>query len=486
MTQLHILYKRLSETRRLDFVLLLALFICALAAGSVLFFLKRQHDQQAHLQATEMVLIEGESLLNTLCELGIACSTNPVPEEWRRFSTIVNSAFSVRKDVQSVSITRDGVTIFHRQAGGLNSPQPAPTGSAEIAPKKMADTVMSRRTLAIGGIKQPVFVISRETRLSDGSKVLTEATFKREAVGTEERTARRLVSSLFAFSIAVLILSFSACACVLVIALARDRRRELRARQEEHLAFSGVLANGILHDFRNPMSAVRLDAQMLGKEMKRPDGFRHERVRDLSERIARTMERMDKVFQEFLFLAKPADEKPESVDVEQVVRECLDTLAPRVEQAGVVVKTVRLHELPRATAFPFALRRALLNVLMNAIQFAPKGSEITVALSLHGGHVVTDVLDRGPGIPPEKREKIFEMFVTGRPEGTGLGLFLARTAIRRCGGDIQALARDGGGADIRLILPCTSEPVCSPSSPDQGQTRRSAPTPDSQLSTPNS
>ena len=452
MTRLRTLFKRLSDTRRLDFVLVLALLSCALAAGGVLFFLKRQHDQQAHLQATEMVLKEGECLLNALCELGIACSTNPVPSVWRQFSTIVDSAFSVRKDVQSVSISRDGVTVFHRQAGGLATP-PTPVGWTEKAPRKMADTVMSTRTLEIGGVKQPVFVISRETRLGDGSRVLTEATFKREAVGTEELSARRLVSSLFAFSVAVLTLSFSVCAFVLVIAVARDRRREQRARQEEHLAFSGVLANGILHDFRNPMSAVRLDAQMLGKEMKRPDGFRTERVCDLSERIARTMERMDKVFQEFLFLAKPADEKPEGVDIELVVKECVDTLSPRVEQAGVTVKTVRLHDLPHATAFPFALRRALLNVLMNAVQFAPKGSEITLTLTHQSGRVVTDVLDRGPGIPPEKREKVFEMFVTGRPEGTGLGLFLARTAIRRCGGDIQALARDGGGADIRISLP---------------------------------
>ena len=51
------------------------------------------------------------------------------------------------------------------------------------------------------------------------------------------------------------------------------------------------------------------------------------------------------------------------------------------------------------------------------------------------------------------RDKVFEMFVTGRPEGTGLGLFLARTAVRRCGGDIQAHERSGGGADLRIILP---------------------------------
>jgi len=506
MTWLRTLLKRLLDTRRLDFVLLLVLISSALAAGGVLSILRWKHDQLAHLRATEMVLQEGESLLNTLCERGIACSTNPVPSEWRQFSTIVDSAFAVRKDVQSVSVSRDGVTVFHRQAGGLNEP-PMPPGFNPKKARTFPNTVMSRRTLEIGGVKQPVFVISRETRLNDGSRVLTEATFKREAVGTEELSARKLVSSLFAFSIGVLVLSFSVCAFVLVVAVARDRRREQRSRQEEHLAFSGVLANGILHDFRNPMSAVRLDAQMLGKEMKRVDGFRPERVRDLSERIARTMDRMDKVFQEFLFLAKPADEKPENIDMEQVVRECVDTLAPRVEQAGLTVKTARSGDLPQAAAYPFALRRAFLNVLMNAIQFAPKGSVIDVALAHRGDRVIADVLDRGPGIPLNLREKVFEMFVTGRPEGTGLGLFLARTAIRRCGGEIQALARDGGGTDVRITLPAcptrtgepmcspssgepvcspssgepvcspsSGEPVCSPSSETNGQTHRSAPT----------
>ena len=442
---------------RLEIILLLSLFTSALIAGGVLFFLKDQHDRQAHLVATETVLREGEALLDAINGLSIAGTPILTPVKWRQFSTVVDSAFSVRKDVQSISVSRDGVTVFHRQAGGLRPP-PAPPladGGAQAVPKAEVEAEMSQGLIEIGGEHQPVFVISRTTPLGDGSKVVTEATFKREAVSAEEQTARALVSSLFAFSVGVLVLSFAACALVLVIAIARDRRREERARQEEHLAFSGVLANGILHDFRNPMSAVRLDAQMLGKEMRRGDEFRPERVRDLSERIARTMERMDKIFQEFLFLAKPADEKPESVDVEQVVRECVDTLTPRVEQAGVSVKTVLLTDLSRADAFPFALRRALLNILMNAIQFAPKGSEITVTLAREGHRVVTDVLDRGPGIPPDKREKIFDLFVTGRPEGTGLGLFLARTAIRRCGGDIQALGRDGGGADIRMFLPCT-------------------------------
>lgn len=441
---------------RLELVLMGALLTFALLAGGGLFVLKRQHDNQAHLTATETVLQEGVSLLNAVCELGVACSTNSNPELWRRFSTVADNVFAVRKDVQSLLVARDGVTVFHRQAQGLT----ACDGSSLAADTdEAAKTRLSQSTLDVGGVRQPVFVFSRETRLADGSGVLAEATLKREAVGAEERTARKLVSSLFAFSVAVLVLSFAACALVLAIAVARDRRREQRARQEEHLAFSGVLANGILHDFRNPMSAVRLDAQMLGREMMRPDGFRQERVTELSTRIARTMARMDKVFQEFLFLAKPADEKPEPVDLDLVVKECADTLAPRIEQAGVTVRAAfEAGAVPKAAVFPFALRRALLNVLMNAVHFAPKGSEITVALSRHGAAVAIDVLDRGPGIPDELRKRVFDMFVTGRPEGTGLGLFLARTAIRRCGGDVAALARPGGGAHIRITLPVAGEP----------------------------
>ncbi len=453
-----------SGGARLEAVLLAVLFSAALAAGGAMLFLKRQHEMRAHIAATENVLHEGEALLDAIGTLGISCSTNTSPAFWRLFSTVVDSAFAVRKDVQSLSVTRDGVTVFQRQAGGLNMPPGPPSpdpagfnGSAPITPGspgvKPDETEIAPGTLDIRGETHPVFVITRTYGLDDGGKVVTEATFRREAVGDEEQTARALVSSLVKLAVAVMILSFASCALVLVVALARDRRREKRARQEEHLAFSGVLANGILHDFRNPMSAVRLDAQMLGKEIRRPEGFRAARVRELAERIARTMERMDKVFQEFLFLARPADEKPEPVDIAQILRECADTLAPRSEQAGVTVAIECRGLLPAAAAHPFALRRALLNVLMNAIQFAPRGSAINVVIAERDGQVVTDILDRGPGIPPGQRESVFEMFTTARPEGTGLGLFLARTAIRRCGGDIRALGREGGGADIRISLP---------------------------------
>jgi len=436
-----------GPTLRLEHISLIALLVVALLAGGGLFFLKKAHDQQTREAATKNVLHRGVSLLNTLSTLGVACSSNATPEAWRGLSETADSIFSVRPDVQSLSITRDGVTVFHRQAHGFDALAHPPPEDIE------ADVIPSASTLEIGGVLQPVFMLTKTVLLDGDTPVVIEATLKRDAVGLEEQTAREAVSSLSAFSIAVLIVSFSACAVVLTLAVLRDRRREQRARQEEHLAFSGVLANGILHDFRNPMSAVRLDAQMLEREMARAEGFRPERVNELAGRIAKAMARMDKVFQEFLFLAKPADERPEQINVGPIVNECCETLAPRIEQSGVTVRLDAPQDIPLVAAFPFALRRALLNVLLNALQFAPKGSAIEIVLSSSQRNAIIEIRDRGPGIPAEQRIHIFEMFVTTRPEGTGLGLFLARTAIRRCGGEIEALPRPGGGTVIRISLP---------------------------------
>lgn len=444
---------RISRKGRLEWFLLAALFSAALAGGVALVALKRQHERRARIAATEAVLEKGGSLMETLCGAAFEGLTeHPSPERWRSFSARVDSAFDVRHDVQSLSVSKNGTILFNRQSGGLlpesrvrDTPIPGDSGSVEI----------SQGVLDSGGGKVPVFVLTRRFTLPDGELVV-EATFKRDAVGAEEKTAKNLVSSLFFFSFGVLLVSFTACSLVLTLAVVRDRRREERERKEEHLAFSGVLANGILHDFRNPMSSVRLDAQMLGREMRREGGFRESRVKELSERIARTMDRMDKVFTEFLFLAKPNDAEKESFSLSKTVLECLDTLAPRLEQAGLRASfdPPRSPFLVRAYASPF--RRALMNVLVNATQFADKGSSVLVTLEASDGKAILDVHNEGPSIAANMREKVFDLFVTGRPEGTGLGLFLARTAIERCGGSIR-VADSPSGTTFRITLDLFTE-----------------------------
>ena len=79
---------------------------------------------------------------------------------------------------------------------------------------------------------------------------------------------------------------------------------------------------------------------------------------------------------------------------------------------------------------------------------------ITIRVGASGGNVTVEIADQGPGIPPADRKRVFEMFMTTRPEGTGLGLFLARAAVERSGGTISvADTAPGSGACIRLTLP---------------------------------
>ncbi|HPS52788.1 MAG TPA: histidine kinase dimerization/phospho-acceptor domain-containing protein, partial [Phycisphaerae bacterium] len=90
------------------------------------------------------------------------------------------------------------------------------------------------------------------------------------------------------------------------------------------------------HDFRNPMSSLRLDAQMLEKEAGRGAEARADRMAALAGRMRHTLDRMEKVFQEFLALARPGETAPERLDLGACARECVEMLAPRFEASGVV------------------------------------------------------------------------------------------------------------------------------------------------------
>ncbi len=401
--------------------------------------------------ATRTVLDQGGQMADYLAEVSPLCPAPLSPEQWQVFYELVNGFHAAQRNLQFVSISRDGVTLINRQATSLAGSDSLPLRGTN-GPMTIHASV-AQQVLELGGAEVPVMVFRREVTLPrNAGQVEVEVGLRNTAVDQEELAAAQAINSLFRLSVLTLAAAFGACLLLIVWIVRRDRAWAERRNQEEHLAFSGMLANGIVHDFRNPMSSVRLDAQMLEREAGRAEGARPERMMELGGRINRTVERMDKVFQEFLYLARPAEEAREPVDLAECVRECLETLTPRCEQAGVTAATLWTEAPPRVLASPFALRRALLNVLVNAIQHSPANGRVEIDAHNEGGRILLDIRDRGPGIPAPERRRIFDMFVTTRPGGTGLGLFLARTAIRKCGGEIAALPREGGGTVIRITL----------------------------------
>jgi signal transduction histidine kinase len=426
---------------------LMVLTIAVLAGGS-LWALRRTHGQLVHSQAAGRVLDQGTRLTRQFANLPVVRRARD-QADWQALSPLVQAMHAAENGLQYVSVSCEGVTVFHRQTSELDpAGPPLPDG---IPPAE--EVRMTRRVLQVGTQAMPVVVFAVRVPGEDGRPRVLEVALRKETVEREESAPTAVVASMFRVSLATVTVSFLACAVLVVWMMRREHRREERRRAEEHLAFAGVLANGIVHDFRNPMSSLRLDAQMLEKEAARAPAARPERIGELAGRMRATLDRMDKVFQEFLSVSRPAAVAPETFDLCACLRECAAMLAPRFEHKQLRIEFRGPQEGLAVHARRAPVQRALLNLLINAEHFSPQGGLVTVSVERAGHAALAEITDEGPGIPEADRERVFEMFHSGRPGGTGLGLFLARTAVENSGGTIVAAEAPGGGACLRVTLP---------------------------------
>jgi signal transduction histidine kinase len=438
---------------RPSLTLITALLVLTIAglAGISLWALRSLHGRLAHAVAARSVLDEGRAIASYLAH-------QPVVREgdgesgWGHFSTLVGSIHTFEHGLQYVSVKRDGVTVFHEQT---STPDESVSGYEDVPITNLPDArlTMGRELLTTDSNAMPVVTFAVEFKGDDGAPRSIEVALKKETVNREEIAAAAAIESMFKLSLLIIGIAFGICLLLVVWMMRRETIREMQRREEEHLVFAGVLANGIVHDFRNPMSSMRLDIQMLQKEAAKSGDSKNDRVAQLSHRILATMDRLDKVFQEFFYLSKPGTDAEERIDLAVCIRECVGIMAVSLEQAGVKVELDLAEPAPCVVASPAFLRRAIINLITNARQFSKSGDVITIHLFTLAGHAIIDVIDNGPGVPVSERSRIFEMFVTTRPGGTGLGLFLAKRAVERSGGTIKVMDRLEGGSCFRISLP---------------------------------
>jgi signal transduction histidine kinase len=432
----------------------LVLLIAGLTGGSLVVLRRMQRDAAGRVAARNVLDI-GRVVTTYLSSQPDIAADGDAAHDWHSFSRLVQSMYRVEDALQYVSVTHSNVVLFHEQTETLDPQHPLPHRAETDSG---ADIAMYPKVLQTAAGKVPVVVFVRELTGTNGVPRRIEVALRRDAVWREERGSSTAIAAMFRLTMVVLVISFGACTVLVVWMMRREAAREALRRREEHLAFSGVMANGIVHDFRNPMSALRLDVQMLAREAARGTASRTDRIAELAERIRGTLDRMDKVFEEFLYMSRPASDKREPLELVACARESLAMLAARFEQAGIATTLAAPSEPLYVLTYGNALRRALLNVLTNAEQFSAPGSRVTVTLTREGDKARIDVDDEGPGIPPRRRESVFEMFATTRPEGTGLGLFLARAAIERSDGAIAIGEKAGPGTRVTIKLPLARLP----------------------------
>ncbi len=234
---------------------------------------------------------------------------------------------------------------------------------------------------------------------------------------------------------------------------------QARRSEGEAVQKTSFVAN-VSHEFKTPLTTIRLYAELLEQG----------RVRDAAQggdylrTIGRETQRLARLVNNALDFSRLEQGKKkyarEEIDLVGDLARLLDTHAPRVAEAGLALR----RELPAAPVMVSADRDALeqivLNLIDNACKYAADGGEVTVTLEAgkNGGAGVR-VSDRGPGVPPEHRERIFEKFhrvddaLTAEKTGAGLGLSIARQLARGLGGELHYVPRPGGGAEFVLELP---------------------------------
>jgi signal transduction histidine kinase len=218
------------------------------------------------------------------------------------------------------------------------------------------------------------------------------------------------------------------------------------AAATERLRLLGQVSGGLAHQLRNGLTGARLAVQLYLREA--PAGA------DASALLValRQLALLETHVKRFLDLGREEAARREPCDLTALVGEAVELLTPRCRHAGIELEW-RPPEGPCSLSGDAGqLTQLIVNVLTNAIEAAGPGGTVRVELAGRGAGAVLEVCDSGPGPPAEVAERLFEPFVTGKPEGVGLGLAVARQVALRHQGKIDWARRDGWTC-FRVELP---------------------------------
>jgi len=236
--------------------------------------------------------------------------------------------------------------------------------------------------------------------------------------------------------------------------LIENSRSYLQMQAQSRLAALGQMAAGLAHEVKNPLSAIKGAAQLLGEP---PSG--HATDETSSEFLAIILEevdRLDRVVASVLNYARPSQGDPGPIDVNGVVEQTLRLLSSD-RDGGCEYETEFESDLPSVRADAEQLRQVLLNLIRNAAQAMGGHGTITITTRSRADSadrsVEIAVTDRGPGITAEVRPHLFVPFFTTRAQGTGLGLAISERIVQEMGGRIEVLTAVGAGSTFSVQLP---------------------------------
>lgn len=231
------------------------------------------------------------------------------------------------------------------------------------------------------------------------------------------------------------------------------RASERQAMQKEKLSVLGLLAGSMAHEIRNPLSSMKTIATLLAEDLVDRDELRKDVQMILAE-----IDRLSATTQRLLESARPADDSRQNAEPDCVIQKLLGILGHLARQYGVELQTEL--EAPQAVvnSTEVTLSEIFFNLIKNAIEACQNcpAPRVIIRTRVVSGCLDVDVADNGAGIRPELQNSLFQPFVTGKPQGTGLGLYIVSERIRELRGSISCRTEVGAGTTFQLRLPLSN------------------------------
>lgn len=227
---------------------------------------------------------------------------------------------------------------------------------------------------------------------------------------------------------------------------------ERKVRENERLAYVGHVVASLSHEIRNPLSSIKMNLQILSRHLEL-SGFDRRRL----EISVQEVSRLENILRELLDTARPVNVELALVDVRELVRSCVDLMAAKGAEKALEI----IPRCPRTLSVlrldGERLQQALINLMLNAIEASPEGTQIIVfgrPIRVNGNRFLElGVKDSGPGIAPGMMPHLFAPFSTNKAQGTGLGLSNVKKIVDAHHGTVQVRSRNGRGAAFIMRLP---------------------------------